>query len=487
MVTQSATPPIRSSEIWIGAGVAATSVAASILTHHWTLLLVPFIWAAITLLSGMPLQRRFGILAASTVLLPRYPLAFGLSVDDIVPSAAAIAAILLLVRWKPPRMPRFIEAAFAIWILAAGASALVNGHSVGGMVKLAAPGIGRPVFWFLFTWTSQAIVRRGGIKMLLLPVAAVAIVQSIFVAGTYARCSEIHLGAVSQPENRQVWEERRGLGVEQGAGTNVGEQRIRCRATGTLGQSSNFLAAFLVTAIPATVGAALFARGRVRWLYSAGAALTIVALFLTFTRAALPAAALAIFLTLLFAAPRRALPAFLIAGVLVVIVAGTIPQVRKRLTDDKADRLALWYSGGLIFADHPFLGVGFGNYRKVQLGNPKYLHTPYGEPTSTAHNGFIGIAAEGGIFQAGAVLTLAVAFVVAGARGAKRARGTPDAGLIAAAFGGLCGFLAQNMTNTLLLVPTVATYYWIFGGVALGALALRGAAETPAAITQDAR
>ena len=464
--------PLRASEMLIGVSILIASVIAAVATAHWTILLVPIVWSAVTALSTISLPQRFCALAAATVLLPRYPLSIGFSVDDFVPAAAAICGIILLVRWKLPRMPRLIEGAFAVWLIAAVASAVFNGHNLSGVVRLAAPGIGRPLLWLIFVWVAYALAQRGGIRLLLIPIAIVAIVQSAFVIATYAGCSEIHIGAVAEPQNRAVWEARRGLGVEQGAGTNVGEQRIRCRATGTLGQSANFLAAFLVTALPVIAGAALQAKGRTRWIYAAGGLLAFTGLLLTFTRAALPAAALALFVMLAFAAPRRVFPALVIISVLLAILVGAIPQVRKRLTDDRADRLALWYSGALIFKDHPVLGVGFGNYRTVQLANPRYLHTPYGEPTSTAHNGFIGIAAEGGVFQVGAVLLLAIAILIAGARAAARSRGTPNGPLLAAAFGGACGFLAQNMTNTLLLVPAVATYFWLIGGLLLGASAV---------------
>ncbi|GAC1409000.1 MAG: hypothetical protein NVSMB57_01160 [Actinomycetota bacterium] len=464
--------PLRASEMLIGVSILVASVIAAVATAHWTVLIVPIAWAAIAALSTISLPQRFCALAAATVLLPRYPLEVGFSVDDFVPSAAAICGILLLVRWKLPRMPRVIEAAFGVWLVAAAASAMFNGHGLSGFIRLAAPGIGRPLLWLIFVWTAYALAQRGGIRLLLIPVAVVAIIQSVFVIATYSGCTEIHIGAVAEPQNRAVWEARRGLGVEQGAGTNVGEQRIRCRATGTIGQSANFLAAFLVTAVPVIAGAALHAKGRTRWIYAGGGVLAFAGLLLTFTRAALPAAALALFVMLAFAAPRRVLPTIVIISVLLAILVGAIPQVRKRLTDERADRLALWYSGALIFKDNPVLGVGFGNYRKVQLSNPRYLHTPYGEPTSTAHNGFIGIAAEGGVLQLGAVLVLAIAILIAGARAAARSRGTPNAPLIAAAFGGACGFLAQNMTNTLLLVPAVATYFWLFGGLLLGASAI---------------
>ncbi|HVL90998.1 MAG TPA: O-antigen ligase family protein [Actinomycetota bacterium] len=469
-----ATRPARlaSPEPLVGAGLALAAIAGAMLLRQWTLLLVPFIWLAIAALSRAALPLRFAWLAAATVLLPRYPLGFGLSVDDLLPSAAAIAGVVLLARWGFPRLPRWMESAFAIWLVAAAASAVVNGQSLGEIARLAGPGVGRPVFWFVFTTTAAAIAGRLGVRAILIPIAAVAIIEAAFSIAAYTVCGEIHLGAVSRPENESVWDARRALGVEQGAGTNVGEQRIRCRATGTLGQSSNFLAAFLVTTLPVAAALTLAKRqraGRLRW--GAGTVALAAALVLTFTRASLIAVAIALLVTLLLAAPRRALPVVVIAGLVLGTASLAIPQVKRRLTDSANDRRALWWSGVAIFKDHPLMGVGFGNYREVQLSDRKYLDTPYGEPTSTAHNGFIAIAAEGGVVQAGAVLVLAGGILVLGWRASRSARGTPDAALVAGALGGCAGFLVQNMTNTLLLVPTVATYFWVMGGVLAGVAA----------------
>lgn len=461
MATRVARPALP--DLWIGAAATVAAAGLAIATRHWTLLLVPFVWAAIAWLSRIALPQRFAALAAATVLLPRYPLGFGLSVDDVIPSAAAITAIVMLARWGLPRLPRWIEAAFGVWIVAAIASSAVNAAGASDFLRIAGPGVGRPVFWLIFATAAAAVTRRLGVRALLIPVAVVAVAQALVAIAAYTGCGEIHLGAVSQPDNEAVWESRRPIGVEQGAGTNVGEQRIRCRATGTLGQSSNFLAAFLVTTLPVAAGAAIAAQSRAsRLRWTAGAVAMAAALVMTFTRASLIAVVVALAVTLLLAAPRRAIPIVVIAGLALGVAAMTIPQIQRRLTDSANDRRALWWSGAKIFQDHPVFGVGFGNYRDVQLSDRKYLDTPYGEPTSTAHNGFIAIAAEGGAPQAAAVIVLAGAVLVVGG----------GAALAAGAFGGAAGFLVQNMTNTLLLVPAVATYFWLFGG-ALIALSAR--------------
>lgn len=463
----------RNQELTLGAGVCVLAVAGAVALNKWTLLLAPLIWLFVAWCSSIALPQRFVVLVAATVLVPRYPLALGVSADDVLPLAAALSGIVLLSRWGWPRLPRIIEGAFAAWLIGGIASALANGNTVGGVVKLAAPSVGRPVFWFIFMMTAAAIAGRLGLRTFIIPIAAVAVIQAVLSIAAYTRCTEIHLGQVSHPDNEAVWESRRPLGVEQGAGTNVGQQRIRCRATGTLGQSSNFLAAYLATSLPVVGAAALAASGRKRWLWAAGALAVAAAIVLTFTRASLIATVAGLVVTLLIAAPRRTITVVGAGLVLAVLASLAVPQVRTRFTEGESDRKALWYSGWLVFKDHPLFGVGYGNYTDVQRANPKYINTKFGEPTSTPHNGFIGIAAEGGALQAGAVLVLAGAIVVFGVRAGRAVRSGRDAATGGAA-GGASGFLVQNMTNTLLLVPAVATYFWVLGG------ALCGAASQPA-------
>lgn len=463
----------RSPETLIGLALACASLVAGLALSKWTLLLAPLIWFFVAWSTSIALPQRFVALIAATVLVPRYPLALGISADDVLPLAAALSGIVLLGRWGWPRLPRIIEGAFAAWLVGGVASAIANGNTIGGIVKLAAPSVGRPVFWFIFMMTAAAIAGRLGLRTFIIPIAAVAVIQAVLSIAASTRCTEIHLGQVSHPDNEAVWESRRPLGVEQGAGTNVGQQRIRCRATGTLGQSSNFLAAYLATSLPVVGAAALAASGRRRWLWAAGALAVTAAIVLTFTRASLIATVAALVVTLLIAAPRRTIAVVGAGLVLAVLVSLAVPQVRTRFTEGESDRKALWYSGWLVFKDHPLFGVGYGNYTDVQRANPKYIKTKFGEPTSTPHNGFIGIAAEGGALQAGAVLVLAGAIVVSAVRAGRAGRSARDAATGGAA-GGASGFLVQNMTNTLLLVPAVATYFWVLGG------ALCGAASQPA-------
>ncbi|GHO65749.1 O-antigen polymerase [Ktedonobacter sp. SOSP1-52] len=67
-----------------------------------------------------------------------------------------------------------------------------------------------------------------------------------------------------------------------------------------------------------------------------------------------------------------------------------------------AERLAHWIAGLNMFLDHPFFGVGIGNY---PVAYPKYFITIFNNSLGHAHNYYINIAAEAGIFGLIGLLT----------------------------------------------------------------------------------
>jgi O-antigen ligase len=75
-----------------------------------------------------------------------------------------------------------------------------------------------------------------------------------------------------------------------------------------------------------------------------------------------------------------------------------------------SERVAHWYVGIRMFLDHPFLGVGIGNYEPAYA---PYAPGIFVIPLGHAHNYFINIAAEAGLFGLFAfVLFIAAIFVV---------------------------------------------------------------------------
>lgn len=57
------------------------------------------------------------------------------------------------------------------------------------------------------------------------------------------------------------------------------------------------------------------------------------------------------------------------------------------------ERMAHWQAAAEMFADHPLLGVGFGNYATVY---PAYALPRWSDPLGHAHNYYLNVAAESG-------------------------------------------------------------------------------------------
>ena len=75
-----------------------------------------------------------------------------------------------------------------------------------------------------------------------------------------------------------------------------------------------------------------------------------------------------------------------------------------------AERLAHWIAGVHMFIDHPFLGVGIGNYPDAY---PQYYITIFVNSLGHAHNYYINIAAETGFIGLTAFLLFLMATFVA--------------------------------------------------------------------------
>ncbi|HVB21022.1 MAG TPA: O-antigen ligase family protein [Ktedonobacteraceae bacterium] len=187
------------------------------------------------------------------------------------------------------------------------------------------------------------------------------------------------------------------------------------RVYGTFGQPNPF-AGYLN--LPLSIAIALLLLGS-NWKTRILAALAAISLgyaeFLTLSRGGEIAIGTAIIFMLFLGFPRlRALigPIFLVGlGIVELFLAGVIPQrvlnpvyrilglTQISFTSPSpadystAERLAHWIAGIHMFLDHPWLGVGIGNYPDVYQN---YYITIFVNSLGHAHNYYINIAAEMG-------------------------------------------------------------------------------------------
>lgn len=168
------------------------------------------------------------------------------------------------------------------------------------------------------------------------------------------------------------------------------------------------LALFLILSFPTAFAFALKGPVRWRWLMMICGVLALFGLILTETRGSIIGAGIAlIWMTIKWAPFRRlALTALGIVAVVTVVnlgsvtSAGPVTVVSDRLTtlslSSQGDqRLQIWETTPEIVAQHPFFGVGQGNFPVV---SPSFGLTDVGGvPFDHAHDLFLNVAAELGL------------------------------------------------------------------------------------------
>lgn len=207
------------------------------------------------------------------------------------------------------------------------------------------------------------------------------------------------------------------------------------RVYGTFGQPNPF-AGYMNMSLSIAIALFLFGRNWATRLLVAGVVAVLGGVeYLSLSRGGEIALAVAILFIILVGLPRlRALIGVLTIAALVGIEAyldgrfsaHTLDPIlrflgltRISLTSpgaqdfSTAERLAHWIAGGNMFLDHPFLGVGIGNYPDAY---PQYMITIFVNSLGHAHNYYINIAAEAGLIGLVAFLLFLLAIFVAGGR-----------------------------------------------------------------------
>jgi O-antigen ligase len=205
---------------------------------------------------------------------------------------------------------------------------------------------------------------------------------------------------------------------------------VEGRLAGGIGDP-NYLAAFILPAVVVVVPLARAVGPAARWLVAPTLALLIVGFVGTESRGGLIAAAAAFAAAIVFPPGRRAVSvagavAILCAALAVVVVQ---PGVVERVTEARADRgngrEDLWIVAARMSADHPWTGVGVGNF---QVRSADYVRQPGAlsyvgaviERPRAVHNAYLHVLAESGVVGLGLfalfVLTTMRALLVAAQR-----------------------------------------------------------------------
>jgi len=276
-----------------------------------------------------------------------------------------------------------------------------------------------------------------------------------------------------------------GFAQTEAAATGVTETGI-ARLAGPIGEKNRY-AQIMLMLVPLAV--LQFSAERSRWLKVAAlgcAALAAIATALTFSRGAALAAGI---IVLAMVALRYIRLSHLVAAVaLIAVVLIAVPAYGARLSslgelgsllsDEPAgtgtdnsllSRATENLTALRVFADHPILGVGPGQFPDYYRAYANEIGVSVRAADRQAHNLYLGIAAETGILGLTAFLGAVAVTLFQLARARARALASrPDLAAMAAGFMlALVAYLASG----LFLHLSYARYYWLV-------LALAGAAAS---------
>jgi O-antigen ligase len=167
------------------------------------------------------------------------------------------------------------------------------------------------------------------------------------------------------------------------------------------------------------------------------------------------------------------------AALLVIFMPGFFKHATQRFdtlqaeqSEEQVSRAAVWpYAVGLI-AQHPLLGVGFGEAQFVAAMDETDFHERYGqESLDNPHNSYLQAAVYAGIPALALFLWANLALLLRSLRAARGVPGqaVPNGELFGLAVG-IAGFLACAYPDMHLFTATLAPLYWLFFGLLLSIL-----------------
>jgi O-antigen ligase len=237
------------------------------------------------------------------------------------------------------------------------------------------------------------------------------------------------------------------------------------RPSGTF-HNVNFMAGFLAVCVLLAAGRVVFPSARRRSLaltaaWSGAALLMATALFMSGSRGGVLAFAVGMTLLLWFRRPVLALGGAVTGLAALFLVPN--PWVSRVATLTEVDvyaysRLAIWKSSLKMMLDHPWFGVGLGQF---QYFSPRYAFpvtshwARYGRVAENAHNEYLQVGAEMGVMGLALWLT-ALALILFWFLGAVRGKGTVVKEAVVPAGAAMAAMLAHAGVDFILHVPPLA-------------------------------
>ncbi|MBU4310204.1 O-antigen ligase family protein [bacterium] len=134
-------------------------------------------------------------------------------------------------------------------------------------------------------------------------------------------------------------------------------------------------------------------------------------------------------------------------------------------------RLSIWKSALSIFKNHPFLGTGLGTFQDAFPGYSfpvEGVFARFGKKASFAHNEYLQIASEMGIFALGIFMWILCAFLKKAKELLRNLRGKEEYGLVIGLIVGIMGILIHSLVDFPLHAPAVTIFLTINAGLLMG-------------------
>jgi len=385
-------------------------------------------------------------LLACEILVPRIDLGSGLlTLDDVIPLfAGALGVVWVLRSGRFPR--RIVVFLLLIWSIIGFLTASRNTASAQEFVGSFAKGAMRPLNSLFILVLVYGLTRQR-------PYRVTHTIDWIVRVGTVEGAFAVIAYTLGWVLNRPI------PGLKPIPPSSAVSSLVPGRFVGTTNTASNFVGAYFLMVIPLTLAVALTTeKGSARRRYRVAIVLQLFGLVVTFTRASFLALVLVLLCMLVLLRKKRLLRTYLAIGsIFGLIIVWAAPQYILRFTVDRTGRLGRWAAGLRMMIDHPILGVGFNRFMPVALMNQERYPTTY-----NPHNAYIMLGAEGGIGMLLVGIGLAVFYLLDLHRAFRRNTSPRGRVLLAGLLAGAAGFLLQNLTNDLLYLPHLTTYFWLY-------------------------
>jgi O-antigen ligase len=231
--------------------------------------------------------------------------------------------------------------------------------------------------------------------------------------------------------------------------------------------SNVFFLLFCLSLAPAL----LVRSGRERLLWMFLSLVIGTAVFFTYTRGIWLAALGAIVFETAFSGKKSVAAAVAVGGSALLLVALSSPVISSRArtiveVEGNVERFLLWETTWNMIIDYPLLGVGVGNFQRVQSG---YVRDEVRIPMSRthSHNNLLQVTVERGMFGLFIFLWIWYLIVKEGFHvlwSLRKEKGSPYI-LVLGSLAGMLGFFLDGLFQNNFGDTEVVTLFWILAGI----------------------